>query len=198
MKNFLKKYRIPRGHREYYFVMLLGVILVIIVFLIMIISFQASDTTNVPTHRIIYSPTAPPITSPSTIPHTRPPLLHNINIQAASELVTREEYRTPLSQPDAQAKANILKLLPSGQTYGTVYSSNNIDIEYLQSLDLFDVYILTIDVASAKKEAENWFKQQGMSQQGICDLPLGFYLSPDTANLIKNTNFIFNPLPDGC
>ena len=37
-----------------------------------------------------------------------------------------------------------------------------------------------------------------MSQQGICDLPVGFYLSPDTANLIKNTNFIFNPLPDGC
>ena len=150
MKNLLKKYSLSKGHREYYFVIALGIALVIIIFLIVIISFQASSTTTPPTRPIIYSPnpTAVPLTTPSSVPHTNPPLLRNINIQAASELVTREEHRTPLSQSNAQAKTNILKLLPSGQIYGTVYSSNNIDIEYVQALDLFDVYILTIDVAS--------------------------------------------------
>lgn len=195
MKNFLKRYRIVKGHEEYYFVLALGIVLVTIVFLIAFIALQDTNST-LHKDQTSYSPPTPILLNPSTI--STKPLLHNLNIKAASQLVTREEQRIPLSQIDTQAKNRILQLLPSGQIYGTVYSSNNIEIEYVQSLDLFDVYILTIDVASAKKEAEDWFKQQGMSQRGICDLPLGFYPSPDVANLLQNTNFLFSPLPDGC
>lgn len=194
MRIDLKHFKLLKGQRQYYFVIALGVILVIVIFLIVIISFQGNTANTLPPT----TPTSTPIPSYSpTVTHTNPDL-HNLNIKAASNLVTREEARTPLSQSDMQSKAHILQLLPQGQNYGTVYASKNINIYYVQSLDLFDVDILTIDVASAKQEAENWFKQQGMSQQGICDLPLGFYLSGDSANILDNGNFIFNPLPDGC
>lgn len=196
MKSLINNFKIVKGHREYYFVIGLGFILLIIVFFIAFIALQNNISTS-PTNQYTYSHPTPIQLNQTSIPHTNP-MLHNLDIKAASQLVTREEQRTPLSQADIQAKNQILKLLPSGQNYGTVYSSNNIDIEYVQSLDLFDVNILTPNVASAKKEAENWFKKQGMSQQGICNLPLGFYLSPAVANLLQNTNFIFSPLPDGC
>ena len=199
MKNFLKLFGILKGHREYYFVLALGLILVIVVFLIGVISLQGKNS-NVSTTQTTPPSSSPSISilpSPSTVAQTKPQL-QNINIPAAYKLVTREEQRIPLSQSDAQAKTRILKLLPSGQNYGTVYSSDTVTIEYVQSLDLFDVSILTVDVASAKQEAENWFKQEGMSQQGICDLPVGFYLNQDVANSLKSTDFKFSPLPDGC
>src|SRR6185437_2512473 len=206
MRDIFKNFRVVKGHGEYYFVFGLAIILVIVVFVIVIISLQNNNSTEPPTTISTTQPTAAPTEFPTTntltqIPLNPSPIVHtnpslkNLNIQAASQLVTKEEDRIPLSQNDVDAKNRILQNLPSTQNYGPVYSSNNIDIEYL---DLFDAYILTVDVASAKKEAENWFKQEGMSQQGICDLPLGFILDSNTANLLQNTNFVFNPLPDGC
>lgn len=198
MRNVLKNFKLVKGRREYYFPIALGLILVIIVFLILIVSLRSNNAT-ISTPQVVLSSPSPTQSepSPSIVAHTNPQL-KNLDIPAAYKLVTREEQRIPLSQSDTQAKKRILQLLPLGKTYGTVYSSNNVTIEYVQSLDLFDAYILTVDVASAKKEAEDWFKQQGMSQQGICDLPLGFYLYSNVANMLKSTNFIFSPLPDGC
>lgn len=190
----MNKFTIPKGQRENYFVIALALILVIIVIMIAAISIQQNEITK---HS--QSPTPTPVASevnPTQAANTKPPVTYKKD--ASIKLVRKEEQRTPLSATDAQAKAHILQLLPQGQDYGTVYSSNNITIDYVQALDLFKVEILTVDVASAKTEAENWFKQQGMSQEGICDLPLGFYLNFDIANILKTSNFTFNPLPDGC
>lgn len=190
------KFNLPKGQREYYFILSLGVILVIIVILIGFISLQSNQSGTQKPTPLPHPTESQTLISPTQTPFTKPPVTYNRN--ASVRLIQKEEQRTPLSASDVQAKNNIFKLLPSGQNYGEVYSSDTISIQYVQSLDLFKVEILTADVASAKKEAENWFKQQGMSQQGICDLPLGFYLSWDVANLLRNSGFIFNPLPDGC
>lgn len=195
----MKRLSLIKGHKENYFVLGLGVILVIIVFSIAIISFQGSTQTSVNSPSAFSSNPSLKVSvavSPTPEPNTQPPITYNI--PASQKLLAREEQRIPLLNSDTQAKNKILSLLPSGQTYGTVYSSNTINIQYVQSLDLFKVEVLTVDVQAAKIEAETWFKQQGMSQQGICDLPLGFYLSWDTSTILKQTNFIFNPLPDGC
>jgi len=190
----MRSFKLPRGKGEYYFILALGIILVIIVFGILVISFTQNPqpvqpSTQAPVTTSIYTQEAPT---------TTPQKKFHLNINAASQLVTREEQRIPLSQSDEQAKARALTFLPVGQNYGDVYVSQNIDIYYVQSLDLFEVEIHTIDVAFAKSEAESWFKQQGMSQQGICNLPLGFYLGSEPASILQQDGYIFNPLPDGC
>lgn len=193
----MKSFTIPKGQRQYYFVIFLGILLVIIVMMIVIISFQQGNQPPSTVQTITPSPKeTQPLTQPTSIPFSKPPVTYNR--EASIKILAKEEQRIDLSPSDAQAKEHILQLLPSGQDYGTVYSSNTIIIDYTQSLDLFKVEILTVDVASAKTEAENWFKNQGMSQEGICNLPLSFYLNWDTANILKNTKFVFNPLPDGC
>lgn len=193
----MNKFYLPKGKEEYYFVLALGIILVIIVILIGIISL--TQTTPPVTNKEATLPT-PTLAATNNIPsqgvYTNPPVTYTRD--ASVKLIQKEEQRTPLTDSDMQAKNNILKLLPEGQDYGTVYSSNNINIYYVQSLDLFKVEVLTINVASAKTEAENWFTNQGMSQEGVCNLPLGFYLNWDTANILRDSGFEFNPLPDGC
>jgi hypothetical protein len=49
---------------------------------------------------------------------------------------------------------------------------------------------------AAKKEAVDWLKTQGLSQEGVCNLPLMFYVSDKTTN--QTGGETFNPLPPGC
>jgi hypothetical protein len=188
----MRNFQIPKGKREYYFVLLLGFILVIIVISISLILFTQPQQTQ--------TNTTVQTTYPTLIPQSifQPATPLRWNPQASRTFLHKEEQRIPLSSSDAQAKAHILQLLPSGQNYGTVYSSQDIDIEYIQALDVFEVGVSTVNVAVAKQEAENWFKQEGLSQEGICNLPVGFYPSADTATILIQNNFVFNELPDGC
>ena len=54
------------------------------------------------------------------------------------------------------------------------------------------------DVELAKRAGTDWFIKQGMSQQGICDLPLQFYLNFDIQLQKPGLKSTFNPLPTGC
>jgi hypothetical protein len=188
----MKKLSIPKGQRQYYFVIILAIILVAITISIAVITYQSATQPAPITPAVSLSP------SPLMQSFTQTTVPLKWNPQASKLLLHREENRTPLSVSDTQAKQRILKLLPAGQNYGTVYSSSDVNIQYVQSLDLFQVETLTINVSAAKNEAENWFKQEGMSQQGICDLPLGFYPNWASANILKQSNFIYNELPAGC
>ncbi|HSX08822.1 MAG TPA: hypothetical protein VLF93_01590 [Candidatus Saccharimonadales bacterium] len=190
----MKNFQIPKGKREYYFVILLAFILVLVIIsiaYILIAQPQQNQTTNT-TVQTTVSPTSIPV----SIIQPNTPL--KWNPQSSRTFLQKEEQRTPLSSSDSQAKARILQLLPAGQNYGTVYSSQNITIEYIQALDIFEVEIFTINVANAKIEAENWFMQQGMSQAGICTLPVGFYPDSATASILIESDYVFNELPDGC
>ncbi len=106
--------------------------------------------------------------------------------------------RRTLSESDASTKKQILALLPPEEDSGVLYQTPTISIEYVHEPDLFQVEILTEDIPAAKNEATTWFKAKGMSQEGICLLPVQFYLNYDVANELKKTNITFNPLSDGC
>jgi hypothetical protein len=108
------------------------------------------------------------------------------------------EHRIPLSKDDFYAKDKILQTLPPNEESGTVYQSKNVTIEYIGSADTFQAEILTTDIASAKSEAATWFSSQGMSQEGICDAPLSFYLNYQIKSQLGEEASSFNPLPDGC
>ncbi|MGH7203960.1 MAG: hypothetical protein ACREHC_05950 [Candidatus Levyibacteriota bacterium] len=112
-------------------------------------------------------------------------------------LVDLIQHRRPLSQSDIAAKKKIVASLPSTDNAGNIYHSSNINIDYTESVDLFQVEILTTAVDSAEQEAVNYFIQQGMSQQGICNLPVSFYLNFEIKKNIPTTT-PFSPLAPGC
>ncbi len=108
------------------------------------------------------------------------------------------ENRQPLSATDAKVKAKLLALLPDGQKAGIIHQSPNIRVEYILSLDQFNVEIVNTNIANAKKEGNAWFLEQGLSQKGLCDLPLRFYLNNAVFEQMPDIQDTFNPLPDGC
>jgi hypothetical protein len=125
-------------------------------------------------------------------------MLNNIQYDLKSQhrLIQTLKSRPPLSPSDLAAKKKIAALEPAGSEI--IYQSPDFTIYYVSSADFFQAEILTTDVTKAKQKAVNWFKSEGMSQQGICDLPIGFYLNYSISQQLQNSNVVFNPLPEGC
>lgn len=187
--------------REDFFVIALGVILIVIVSFIAIIATNSSisptqDTNNTtinPTNRTINSTISPTVVDLS---QTRPPFLYD---KADDEkLLDLIKNRRQITNADALAKSKILTLLPNDSVSGVLHETRNIRIDYIQSADLFQVEILTRDVSTAKSEANVWFREQGLSQNAICTLPVSFYVNNDIANQLRNTDVVVSSLGNGC
>jgi hypothetical protein len=132
---------------------------------------------------------------PPAIP---PPPLINYDTKAELRLVDKMRNRPQLSQIDASAKTTMLNTVLKGYNSGVAYESETVRIEYVKSLDLFMAEIKTTDIQQAKNDANVWFRGQGLSQEGICNLPVMFLLNLDTAEILKNKNILFSPLPNSC
>jgi len=187
-----------RKKKEDIFVIILAAILVVIVFGIVftIITSQQQPQNKLTATSTIITPKTPSPTISENTAGGVPPLTYD---KAASQkLLDYIDNRRALSSSDTFAKANILSLLPSGQQSGIVYQSSNIIIEYISSADVFQTEILTTDIQAAKNEANAWFREHGVSQKGICTLPVEFYMNHDVANTMRQENLTFSPLPNGC
>ena len=134
--------------------------------------------------------------TPSPILQTKPLVLYDESAQG--RLLDKVINREPLKTGDTVARQNIISLLPQGQTSGVIYASQNISIEYVQSADMFTAEILGVDISQAKADANIWLRSEGLSQTGICNLPLMFYLGPDAIHYLEQTHVVFSPLPNGC
>lgn len=128
-----------------------------------------------------------PLPSPLLTPPT--------SLPAEAKMLEKIKNRQPLSESDITAKQNLLKLLPRGKNSGTIFQDDRFTIEYIEAPDLFKVEILNDDIDSTKASAVQWFYDNGFSQQGVCDLPLGFYLNYELAKRVEGE---FNPLPEDC
>lgn len=157
---------------------------------------QPMRTTTIP----LPTNTLPP---PTIVPTTVPTLaLHvtQIPIQIQdpqTRLLELIQNRQPLSADDLAAKNKMKLFLPKGHNSGIVYRATDFTIDYVQDPDLFQAEVLIPDVAKAKTEATYWFFSEGMSQQGVCNLPVEFYLNSSVKAQLPD-NYTFNPLPDGC
>lgn len=180
-----------KRRKEDYLLIMFAVILVTIVGIITFAAFQQANTPQP-------QPFVPQITPPPTFPprQTKPPVTYDSTAQA--NLLDKVLNRQQLGDNDATAKQSILALLPQGQDSGILYSSENVQIDYIHGPDLFQGEILTINIAQAKAEAVTWFLNRGMSQEGICKLPLMFYLNWNVANLLRDTHITFSPLASHC
>jgi hypothetical protein len=182
-----------KKNRESIIVISLGVILVIVVIAISVIVTQSNtpEQNKPKLQPTIQKPTLIPVT-----PATNSSVKYDQDAQ--EKLMLRKINRRKLSTDDAAIKARMLKLIPAGKLSGVIYAEQDFNVEYLQPLDLVKVEILTTDIPGAKSKANVWFRNQGMSQKGICELPLEFYLNWDIAQKLRNSNTIFSPLSNGC
>lgn len=170
-------------------VVIFAAIIMIIVFAIIALSFGQKKPLQ-------ESPSTPTNTPSFPIPSTTPAVQYDT--EKSKELLNKLKYRSSISQNDVLAKEKILAQLPAGQRSGTLYKTENIIIDYVNSANIFQVEILTTNINSAKSEANAWFSSQGMSQQGICSYPVQFYLNYDVSQSLRDSNVKFNPLAEGC
>jgi hypothetical protein len=123
----------------------------------------------------------------SIVPQDDPPVEYN-----AGKLHEIFTNRPTISEPDLEAKnALISKKNP-------LQSTQDYEIEYLSAPDEFMVEIRTTDIQKAKADTVTWFASQGFTNDGICKLPVVFYLNYDVAESLRGTNTVFSPLPPGC
>ena len=181
--------------KESLIILVLSITLIAVMFLIAVFALSPNRKTGSDL------PYPTPILAPTTIPTITPLFIKTrVRFDPSTEtrLLNKLKNRQPLSPEDISAKTKILSFLPSNEKSGIVYQSTNLIIDYIEPVDEFQGEIKTKNVSQAKTEAVEWFKAQGMSQKGICDLPLNFYPNLDIGAYIIQQNAVFYSLPDGC
>lgn len=173
------------------FVRSIVALLVVIPLIFIIIAMMAKHPNQ--QNQQITAPTVEPITKTNDV-NPSP----SYTTRGQDKLLDYVQHRRPLSQEDKNAKTNILSLLPAHEESGIIYENPDISIEYVHEPDLFQIEIKTANVSYAKSQAIAWFKQQGVSQAGICRYPVSFYLNFELLNEIKKQHASFDPLPVGC
>lgn len=181
-----------RGRKQDYIVIIFAVLLITIIFILAYLSIQNQSTTPPATQ----SPTPTPVIDIIDEANTMPPVPYEAN--ATRRLLEKLNKREPLSPADMQAKAKMLTNLPEGEGSGIIHESRTVRIDYTKTADQFQVEIITTDISQAKADANIWFRSQGMSQKGICDYPMVFYLNYDIAQQLKNSGIQFSPLANSC
>jgi hypothetical protein len=174
------------NRKEMYVIFGFAIALLIIIFSIAIISLRSTQSNN---SSLTPTPTVAFVGNP------QPPVRYDADAQ--DRLVDKDINRKTLSPSDQDAKNKIKALAQNTQT-GVINQSANITLYYIQAADMVQVEIETTNITQAKQEANTWLRGQGLSQNGICNFPTMFFLNSDIANQLRNTNIVFNPLPEGC
>lgn len=121
------------------------------------------------------------------------------NAQKMGQWLKILKERPALSGNDKKAKQKIIAPLSKVKNKsGYVKETKDYKIEYVSNADEFFVEITSPDIQRAKYWATMWFKLNGISDDGLCKLPVVFYPNWNIAQQIKNLNIEFNPLPDNC
>ena len=79
-----------------------------------------------------------------------------------------------------------------------IIKTKEFSMEYIPTPDQFQVEILSPDVSQAKANAVAWLTDKGLSKDGICYLPITFYLNYDVSENLRGQDTKFNPIPEGC
>jgi hypothetical protein len=120
----------------------------------------------------------------------------NYDKNPTDKLLQTINTRPTPSVNDSAIRASLIESL-NGKS-GILYTSLNVTLEYVKSPNDFEGEIKTDNVSAAKQEVEVWFKNKGLTNDGICKLPLFFYLNGPAAQKLKGTGVKFSPLPDNC
>jgi hypothetical protein len=177
--------------RENLIIISFALVLIAIIIAIIIITLT-SPSPKTPSQQPVQN--YPPLRITSATPQINPPVHYDPSAQ--QKLYEKVFNRPTLTNENITARQNILSVL--GNDSGVVYQNSNVVLSYILSANIFQGEILTTDINAAKRETNIWLRSQGLTQQGICDLPLMFYLNWQVANQLKDSNIYFSPLPESC
>jgi hypothetical protein len=174
---------------------ILIIVLILIIFAILLLRFFLAGTKQPPAKSPTPSqaPNSTPVSLFSPTPAPPKPLYNPDSLEKDFERISE---RGRLSNAELQIRQRLLDSI--GNKSGIITQNNTFKVEYLHSPDVFTIEILTTDTDLAKRDALNYFKGQGLTAQGICDLPIVFYLSPEVSDYFRQSNLEFNPVPEGC
>ncbi len=171
--------------RDYMFIIFAVVLVVIFIILAIISTFSEIGPKAKITPQI-------PVTSKEA-PETAPRIKYKSGSLGKS--LIKLTSRIPLSPDDQATKEKLINI--ASRNSGFINKTSNYSIDYVRSIDDIEVEILTTNISLAKTEATSYLKEQGLSNQGMCNLPVRFYLNyVVTKELPENT--VFNPLPSDC
>lgn len=136
--------------------------------------------------------------SPETIAPTFVPTPTSVTKTSGpySKLIDKIEKRPPLEKKDKEIRGELINSING--TSGTLYSTQDFQIYYIKTPDIFQVKLLNPEVNSAKQMAVMWFGSKGLSKKGICNLPIIFYLDLSITSQLPELKDTFSPLPEGC
>jgi hypothetical protein len=188
-KNLKYNFNSMKKHRKQDILTLVfAVILIFIILGIVLLTINPAPQQQTP------SPTPLPIVSTAAQP--TPGIFYDS--ASGSRLADKIINRQPLSPEDASVKTKTLNTILKGYNSGIFYKNPNVTVEYVKSVDLFMAEIYTPNIVKAKTEVNTWFLNQGFSQEGICNLPIMFYLNTSVSSQLQNQSINFSPLINGC
>lgn len=173
-------------------------IIIIIVILTIVLNILDNIKTYQATKKSTPSPTSIPRKNiPTSTPpyypaqsQTRPPIMYQAG--STDRVVDKINNRKILSTQDKNLRDELVK---KGDT---IFVNNTWTLYYISSLDYFLAEITTDGVAQAKSDVMVWLENQGFTKQGICNLPLIFFINSDISNVLQEQQMIFDPIPEGC
>ncbi len=119
-----------------------------------------------------------------------------INPAGLEKNYQRIAKRQPLPANSLEIKKNLINR--SKNNSGVLVKTNDFQVEYVEPMDLFMIQIKNINTEQTKSEAFLWFKNQGLDNQSVCNLPIMFYLNSDVSFYLQKNSLQFNPQPKEC
>jgi hypothetical protein len=165
-----------KNFENYVVFIMAGVLLIVVLGIALVLSQPSKNTETA-----VISPT--PFTSTLTY-----------DKDAGDRLAQKMVSPQPLSDADHAAKEAII----ANAKADTIYTSANVQVSYDRDLDIFQGEILSTNIQRAKDETKQWFLSHGVSEQGVCTIPVTFTLSSDVEMRLPTGATDFDPLAPGC
>jgi hypothetical protein len=164
-------------------------------------------TPTVATTTLPALPPSPAVTAIPPVPTATSLLAGNLAFSPTDLARDYERFvhRVPLSDADQGVRDRLIDALrrslgvASGDPVeGIIYRDEGVQVKYVSGPDDFEAEILTTDFNLAKRTVEAFLARQGLSGQGICDLPLSYSVNGKLReSLPSGTHFDPNPLACG-
>lgn len=180
------------------YILILGLFLVVLLLgTILVLSLLQPKNQSPTTSTVLPTPTPVAYSiprKPKTL--TTPSIPTVFKPKETQKILQALEYRQPLSTIDAKIKTKLINSVP--QNAENIITNNEFAVDYIQPLDLFQVEIKISNIDKAKTDAVTWFLSEGMTNDGVCKLPVTFYLEYSILQQIKEQGIQFSPISNGC
>lgn len=156
------------------------VLLILIIFMVVLLQFRRAS-----------EPVSTPVPSAGITQPTPNPSIPAYNPTGLEKDFQRISSKKELALTDREIRDQLIQTL--GNKSGVLDETEQYRIEYVKSPNSFMVEILDKSTEEAKLRAIEWFGSKGISDQGICNLPVVFYLSFEIEKQLREQGQSFDP-----